>query len=40
VYYGDQTWEEMMAPFFGIVVDVKADPRKVVTVKGTPRGGA
>jgi hypothetical protein len=30
----------MMAPFFGIVVDVKADPRKVVTVKGTARGGA
>jgi len=40
VYYGDQTWEEMMAPFFGIVVDVKADPKKVVTVKGFPRGGA
>ena len=40
VYYGDQTWEEMMAPFFGIVVDVKADPKKVVTVKGTPGSGA
>jgi hypothetical protein len=40
VYYGDQTWEEMMAPFFGIVVDVKVDPKKVVTVKGIPGGGA
>ena len=40
VYYGDQTWEEMMAPFFGIVVDVKVDPKKVVTVKGAPARGA
>jgi hypothetical protein len=41
VFYGDQTWEEMMAPFFGIVVDVKQDPEKVVTVKGgRGRGGA
>ena len=41
VFYGDQTWEEMMAPFFGIVVDMKQDPEKVVTVKGgRGRGGA
>ena len=40
VYYGDQTWEEMMAPFFGIVVDVQVDPRKIVTVKGLRGGGA
>ena len=40
VYYGDQTWEEMMAPFFGIVVDVKQDPEKVVTVKGGRGRGA
>jgi hypothetical protein len=40
VYYGDQTWEEMMAPFFGIVVDVKKDPEKVVTVKGGRGRGA
>jgi len=41
VFYGDQTWEEMMAPFFGIVVDVNQDPEKVVTVKGgRGRGGA
>jgi hypothetical protein len=31
----------MMSPFFGIVVDVKQDPEKVVTVKGgRGRGGA
>src|SRR5712691_10678049 len=40
VFYGDQTWEEMMSPFFGIVVDVTADPKKVVTAKGTPAAGA
>jgi hypothetical protein len=41
VFYGDQTWEEMMAPFFGMVVDVKQDPEKVLTVKGgRGRGGA
>jgi hypothetical protein len=30
VYWGDQTWEEMMIPFFGIIVDPGADPKKVV----------
>jgi mono/diheme cytochrome c family protein len=40
VYWGDQTWEEMMAPFFGVVVDVKRDPEKVVTVKGGRVRGA
>jgi len=40
VYYGDQTWEEMMSPFFGIVVDMKVDPKKVVTAKGSLAGGA
>ena len=40
VYYGDQTWEEMMAPFFGIVVDVRQDPEKVVTVTGGRGRGA
>jgi len=29
VYYGNQTWEEMMQPFFGIVVDKKIDPQKL-----------
>jgi hypothetical protein len=40
VYYGDQTWEEMMAPFFGVVVDMKQDPEKVITVKGGRGRGA
>ena len=31
VYYGQMTWEEMMAPFFGVVVDSHADASKVVT---------
>jgi len=30
VYYGNMTWEEMMFPFFGVVVDPKADPSKLV----------
>jgi hypothetical protein len=30
----------MMSPFFGIVVDMKADPKKVVTAKGSLAGGA
>jgi hypothetical protein len=34
VYGGSQTWEEMMVPFFGVVVDVRVDPRKVMTLPG------
>jgi hypothetical protein len=34
VFWGDQTWEEMMVPWFGIVVPKDADPEKVV---GYPR---
>jgi hypothetical protein len=34
VYGGTQTWEEMMAPFFGVVVDARVDPRKVMTLPG------
>jgi hypothetical protein len=30
VFSGTQTWEEMMAAFFGVVVDVDVDPRKVM----------
>lgn len=30
VFWGDQTWEEMMVPFFGVNVDPDVDPRKVV----------
>jgi hypothetical protein len=31
VWWGDQTWEEMMVPWFGVIVNKSADPRKVVT---------
>jgi hypothetical protein len=30
VWWGDQTWEEMMVAWFGVIVDKSADPRKVV----------
>jgi len=30
VYLGRMTWEEMMAPFFGVLIDRDADPAKVV----------
>lgn len=29
VYYGDMTWEEMMAPFFGVLVDKSIDDKQV-----------
>ena len=31
VYYGEMTWEEMMFPFFGVVVDKNADVKKIVS---------
>ncbi len=31
VYYGDQTWEEMMFPSYGLIVSKDTDPRKVVS---------
>ncbi len=34
VYPGRMTWEEMMSPFFGIVVDAKTDPRTVLKLRG------
>ena len=34
VYGGTQTWEEMMVPFFGVVVDARVDPRKVMILPG------
>jgi hypothetical protein len=34
VYGGSQSWEEMMVPFFGVVVDARVDPRKVMTLPG------
>jgi len=30
VWWGDQTWEEMMIPFFGVIVDPSIDPKKIV----------
>jgi hypothetical protein len=30
VWWGDQTWEEMMVPLFGVLVDADADPKSVV----------
>lgn len=39
VYAGRMTWEEMMAPFFGVIVDGKTDPNKVLKpLRGTVLG--
>jgi hypothetical protein len=41
VYYGEMTWEEMMNPFFGVVIDRDADPNKITNAAGPPpRPGA
>jgi len=40
VYYGEMTWEEMMFPFFGVVVDKNADPKKVIRRGAVQAGGA
>jgi hypothetical protein len=41
VYYGDMSWEEMMFPFFSVVVDQGVDPRKVMhVVRGKQADGA
>jgi hypothetical protein len=40
VYWGDQNWEEMMSPFFGVVLDMSIDPKKVIKpVGGTLASG-
>jgi hypothetical protein len=31
VWWGDQTWEEMMVPWFGLLVDKVQDPKKVAS---------
>ncbi|HYL77608.1 MAG TPA: thiol-disulfide isomerase [Bryobacteraceae bacterium] len=31
VYYGQMTWEEMMSPFFGVVVSASGDAAKIVS---------
>jgi hypothetical protein len=39
VYPGRMTWEEMMSPFFGVIVDSKTDPSKVLKLSfGTVAG--
>ena len=40
VYYGEMTWEEMMNPFFGVVVDKDADPAKLLIARGAAQPGA
>ena len=40
VFAGTQTWEEMMAPFFGVVVDRSVDPKKVMNLRQAAGGGA
>jgi hypothetical protein len=41
VYYGDMTWEEMMYPFFSVVVEKGVDPNKVLkVVRGRKADGA
>ncbi len=41
VYYGDMSWEEMMFPFFSVVVDKDADVKKIIrVVRGLQADGA
>jgi hypothetical protein len=41
VYYGDMTWEEMMFPFFSVVVDRNAESKRVIKiVRGRQADGA
>ncbi len=39
VYYGTMTWEEMMNPFYGVVVGKDVDPRTIVHSKYLQVGG-
>ena len=40
MYMGTMTWEEMMFPFFSVVVDKSVDPRKVIRVRVPAPDGA
>jgi hypothetical protein len=40
VYYGDMTWEEMMFPFFSVVVDQDVDAGKILRMLGGRADGA
>ena len=39
VFGGTQSWEEMMNPFFGVVVDRRVSPVKVMTLTPSSRSG-
>ena len=39
VYYGEMSWEEMMNPFFGVVVDRNVNANKIVTFARPGNGG-
>jgi hypothetical protein len=39
VYYGQMTWEEMMSPFFGVVVSSTADASKIISTPAFSNGG-
>ena len=39
VYYGSMTWEEMMNPFYSVVVPADTDPKKIVRSKYQQVGG-
>ena len=39
VYYGTMTWEEMMNPFYGVVVGKDVDPKAIVHSKYVQVGG-
>jgi hypothetical protein len=40
VYYGNQSWEEMMQPWFAVIVDKKIDPRNILKRGGPVANGA
>jgi hypothetical protein len=40
VYYGNQSWEEMMQPWFAVIMDKKIDPKKVLRRRSPEVGGA
>ena len=40
VYYGEMAWEDMMFPFFGVVIDKSADPSKILLGRGLLPPGA
>jgi hypothetical protein len=39
VYFGEMTWEEMMTPFFGVVVDAGVQPSEILTKADAPASG-